>query len=98
MPTLMVLPLLAGVLTGLAIGFVGATFPLLASLAGGGTTWAVSLAFGAGFVGVLLSPVHVCLVLTREYFSARMNGIYRRMLVPGVIVLAVAMGQYLIFG
>jgi integral membrane protein (TIGR00529 family) len=97
MPTLLILPFLAGILTGLAIGFVGATFPLLVSLAGNVDPWTVSLAFGAGFIGVMLSPVHVCLILTREYFEADMPRVYHRMLLPSVLVLTVACTQYLLF-
>jgi integral membrane protein (TIGR00529 family) len=94
LPTLFFLPLATGLLTGLTIGFVGSTFPLLASLAGGGSLGAVALAFAAGFTGVLFSPVHVCLVLTREYFAADMAGIYRRMLLPAALVLAAAFALY----
>ena len=95
MPTLVLLPFMAGILTGITVGYVGATFPLIASLAGGGTPEALALAFAAGFVGVLLSPVHVCLILTREYFNAEMGGIYRRMYMPALAVLVSAMVIYL---
>ena len=100
MPTLFLLPFLTGLLTGLTLGFVGATFPLLISLVGTAglsvPVGAMSFAFASGFIGVLLSPVHVCLVLTREYFKAEMGGIYRRMLPAASVVLAVALLQYLI--
>lgn len=95
MPTLILLPFMAGILTGITIGYVGATFPLIASLQGGDTASALALAFVAGFIGVMLSPVHVCLILTREYFSADMAGIYRRMLLPSAIMLLVASIMYL---
>jgi integral membrane protein (TIGR00529 family) len=95
MPTLFLLPFVAGVLTGLTIGFVGATFPLIGSLAGGDTAPAVSFAFAAGFLGVMFSPVHVCLVLTREYFKADMVGIYKRMLLPAALVIIAAGAVYL---
>jgi integral membrane protein (TIGR00529 family) len=96
MPMLFLLPFATGMLTGLTIGFVGSTFPLLVSLAGGSALGAVSFAFASGFMGVLLSPVHVCLVLTREYFKAEMGGMYRRMLLPTAIVLSVAAAEYFI--
>jgi hypothetical protein len=96
MPMLFLLPFATGMLTGLTIGFVGSTFPLLVSLAGGSAIGAVSFAFASGFMGVLLSPVHVCLVLTREYFKAEMGGMYRRMLLPTAIVLSVAAAEYFI--
>jgi len=44
------------------------------------------LAYGAGFAGVMLSPVHLCLVVTKNYFNAGFSGIYR-MLVPASLVL-----------
>lgn len=92
----MVLPFIAGLLTGLVVGFVGSTFPLLIALAGKDLSL-LSLAFVSGYAGVLLSPVHLCLVLTREYFKADMAGIYKR-LVPGVILMIfIAMGVYYAF-
>jgi integral membrane protein (TIGR00529 family) len=94
LPMLFLLPFATGILTGLTIGFVGSTFPLLVSLAGGSALGAVSFAFASGYMGVLLSPVHVCLVLTREYFKADMEGMYRRMVPPTAIVLAVAAAEY----
>jgi hypothetical protein len=95
MPMLFLLPFVTGMLTGITVGYVGAAFPLLLSLAGGDTLAAVGFAFASGFVGVLLSPVHVCLVLTREYFKAEMGGIYRRTLPAGALVLAGATAVYL---
>ncbi len=95
MPMLFLLPFVTGMLTGITVGYVGAAFPLLLSLAGGDTLAAVGFAFASGFVGVLLSPVHVCLILTREYFRAEMSGIYRRTLPAGALVLAGAVAVYL---
>lgn len=96
LPMLFLLPFATGVLTGLTIGFVGATFPLLASLTGGSTLGAVSFAFASGFIGVLLSPVHVCLILTREYFKADMGGIYKRLLPATAVVLVAAVIEYIV--
>lgn len=88
-----VLPFIAGLLTGLTVGFVGATFPLLIAMAGHDLSL-LSFAFVSGYVGVLLSPVHLCLVLTREYFKADMTGVYKR-IIPGVVVMLIlSMGVY----
>ncbi|MCK4912009.1 MAG: DUF401 family protein [Thermodesulfovibrionales bacterium] len=94
--TLIALPLLAGVLTGITVGFVGATLPLLVSLPGGDTLASVALAFAAGFTGVLLSPVHVCLILTREYFHADMAALYRRLAPPALALTAAGSMVYLL--
>lgn len=88
-----VLPFIAGLVTGVAIGFAAAAFPLVMGLmsaeASGLTPWAtLVLAYGFGYMGMMLSPVHLCLLVTREYFSARMPGIYRA-LMPCVISIAI---------
>jgi hypothetical protein len=50
----------------------------------------VSLGFAAGFAGVMLSPVHLCYVLTCEYFQVDIAKVYRRLFIPSALVLAAA--------
>jgi len=86
------LPFLVGLLTGLTVGFVGATFPIITALFGGhpglGT---VTFAFASGFAGIMLSPTHLCLLLTIRYFNADMSGVYRLLYLPVFLVLAVGL-------
>lgn len=95
-PILFLLPFIAGLLTGLTVGFVGSTFPLILSMAGNNSIGMISFAFASGFIGVLLSPVHICLVLTREYFRADVWGVYKKIIPAGSIVFSVAIVEYLI--
>ena len=95
-PILFLIPFITGLLTGITVGFVGATFPLIISIAGNSSLGAISFAFAAGFLGVLLSPVHICLILTREYFRADMWGIYKMMIPACIIVFCGAVVEYLI--
>lgn len=92
-------PMLIGLVTGVTAAFVAVTFPLLMPIImrGGGIDMElVMLAFGSGFVGCLLSPVHLCLVLSREYFGASFGGIYR-LLIPAVLaIMAVAVAIVLL--
>lgn len=96
-PVLFLLPFITGLITGLTLGFVGSTFPLIIHIAGNTSTGDISFAFAAGFLGVLLSPVHICLVLTREYFKADLWGIYKMMLPGCGIIFAAAVLQYWLF-
>lgn len=96
MPILFLLPFITGILTGITVGFVGGTFPLLISIAGHASAGAISFAFVSGFLGVLLSPVHICLVLTREYFKADLWGMYRLMIPGCIVIFASAVLAYLI--
>lgn len=91
LPVLFLLPFISGLLTGLTIGFVGSTFPLLMSIGGGLSLGHLSFAFASGYTGVLLSPVHLCLVLTREYFRADLVDIYRRVIPASLIILTAAL-------
>lgn len=90
---LVLIPFIAGIMTGLTVGFVGITFPLLLPLMGDATPspGLVALAFGSGFAGVMLSPVHLCYVLTCEYFQADIARVYRRLLIPSALVMLAAL-------
>jgi len=95
LPILFLLPFLTGILTGITVGFVGSTFPLLVSIPGATSIGALSFAFASGFLGVLLSPVHICLILTKDYFKADLWGIYKIMLLPCLIIFCASLAIYL---
>jgi integral membrane protein (TIGR00529 family) len=96
LPILFIIPFITGLLTGITIGFVGSTFPLILSIAGNTSVSAISFAFASGYLGVLFSPVHICLVLTREYFRADLWGMYRMIIPAGIIVFCSAVVEYMI--
>jgi len=70
-----VLPFICGLTTGITVGFVGASFPIVVSLIIAGNhsnayfLGTMAVAFFAGYAGVLLSPVHVCLRGLLQYWS-----------------------------
>jgi integral membrane protein (TIGR00529 family) len=89
---LFVLPFTVGLLTGLTVAFVGATFPLIMTMLGSSPDLgAVTFAFASGFAGVMLSPTHLCLLLTIRYFNADMAGTYRFMYLPVALVLGMGL-------
>ncbi len=96
LPVLFILPFISGILTGLTIGFVGSTFPIILGLENANTIGAISFAFASGYIGVLLSPVHLCLLLTKEYFKADMAGIYKKLIKACVLILVTAITGYFI--
>jgi integral membrane protein (TIGR00529 family) len=93
------LPLLAGFVTGVAAGFAGAAFPLVVGLleASGGSLTplaTLALAFGFGYAGMMLSPVHLCFILTSNYFCAPMAFIYRHVVPCVACLMGAAVGWY----
>jgi integral membrane protein (TIGR00529 family) len=96
---MMLIPFISGLSTGLAIGFVGASFPIVISLLGENPGMAelvpaVVLAFGFGYMGMILSPVHVCLIVTNEHFSTRLVHSIARLVRPAVTVLIGVLAYY----
>jgi len=88
---IMAVPFLAGFITGIAVGFVGASFPLVIALLAGRTGLDylahISLAFSFGYMGMMLSPVHVCFLVTRDYFHSSLWASYRHLFAPVAMVL-----------
>jgi len=86
-------PFLAGLLTGITSAFVGIAFPILLPLmirSQPNLTY-VMLAYAGGFAGVLLSPFHLCLIVTREYFKADLRKLYKLLFLPVTFVVLVAL-------
>jgi uncharacterized protein len=84
------LPFIAALVTGIAIAFVGTALPLVVSLIPEGQSpWALAaLSYGCGFLGMMLSPIHLCLLVSSEYFRAQPLAGYRFMWKPALFCLA----------
>jgi integral membrane protein (TIGR00529 family) len=96
---MIVLPFVAGFTTGLTIGFVGAGLPIVISLLGDGASMSaflgvVSLSYISGFAGMILSPVHICLIVTNEHFRTRLPASLTGLLKPAAAVLLAALLYY----
>lgn len=83
----MLLPFLVGMVTGITVACVGAALPIILPLihAAGHTQFIpayMMLMLCSGFTGVLLSPLHLCLILSNQYFNASMRDVYRQLLMP----------------
>ena len=84
------LPFLVGLLTGLTAAYVGVGFPIVSSafVLSGGLSSGVLLAYAGGLMGIMVSPVHLCLVLTKRYFNARFKGIFK-ILIPVIFIASI---------
>jgi hypothetical protein len=88
----MLIPFITGLAMGLAIGCVGASFPILLSLMGpdpglGMLLSYTVLAYGFGFMGQLLSPVHVCLLVSSQYFKTSLLRVLIGLIPPVSVVM-----------
>ena len=93
----MILPFVAGLVTGIGFGYVGLAYPILLGLfplSGQGDLpreAAVVLAGTFGWAGMMLSPLHVCMVVTAEHFKTGLAATMRRFIVPLGLYIAVAL-------
>jgi hypothetical protein len=80
------MPFLAGLITGIAVGFVGSSFPLVVPLFIGlpplDFLVHASLAYASGYMGMMLSPVHICFLVSKDYFKASLLASYRHLYKP----------------
>jgi integral membrane protein (TIGR00529 family) len=91
-----VLPLLVGMSGGIVIAFVGSTLPILVSMIQslGEAQFLpayVMLILVSGFTGVMLSPMHLCFLLSNEYFGVTLISVYRHLWKPCASLVAAAM-------
>jgi hypothetical protein len=80
------LPMVVGLFMGLALLSIGVCFPLLLPLSPVPTPVFAAVVYMSAFTGYFASPLHLCLILTKEYFNSSLLGVYRRFL-PSVAVL-----------
>jgi hypothetical protein len=83
------IPFLIGMLTGITSAIVGIGFPVLLPFIvtqGEVNLNYVMFAFVGGFIGHMLSPMHLCLVVTNDYFKADTGKIYKMLILPLIII------------
>jgi len=91
------LPLLIGFATGITTAFVGIAFPLLVPLITPDlqfNSYALLLGYTSGMVGYLISPAHLCLILSTDYFKANLAKVYRYIVPPILAIEAIAVLIY----
>ena len=100
---LMLLPFISGLAPGLSVGFVGVSFTVEMGLLGPDPTLSqvlptVILSFGFGYMGMLTSPVHVCLVVTSEHFKTGLLTNVAGLARPAILMLLASLGLYYAVG
>lgn len=93
------LPFLVGMVSGITMAFVGATLPLLLGLLQ--QTGAMDsllpylvLNLFSGFLGVMASPLHICYVLSCQYFEVDLGRTWSRLLAPCALLMAFAAAYF----
>jgi len=82
------IPFFIGMLTGLTPAALGIGLPVLLPIIvqGEPNLYYAMLAFTGAFVGVMSSPMHLCLAVTKNYFKADMGKMYKMLILPLTII------------
>jgi len=72
-----VLPFIIRAVPGLPIAGIGISVPVVISLFGGATPALLSIVVLSTYARYYVSPLHMCLVLSNQYYQAKINGVYR---------------------
>jgi len=86
------IPLLLGTLTGYNLGAVALSYPLVESFfifTGIQPLGLTSLIFMSSLIGYLISPIHLCNVLSSEYLKTDTTRMYKMFLPAAVVLLCV---------
>ncbi|MBU8934220.1 MAG: DUF401 family protein [candidate division Zixibacteria bacterium] len=74
----------SGILTGMVAAFVAMGYTILAGFLNPGAVEPgyIFLAYLSGYLGMILSPTHLCLILTNDYFKSDLLKVYREIAIP----------------
>lgn len=89
-----IIAFVAGLLTGTSQGFVAIAFPFIAVMAPGDLTLAM-ISFVMGTAGQMLSPAHMCLLVTLDYFNADFLKTLRPVFILNMIMIVAAYASIL---
>lgn len=90
---LFIVPFFIATMTGMGTAALGIGLPVLLPIIvqGEANLYYAMLAFTGSFVGVMISPMHLCLVVTRNYFKVDMGKIYKMLILPLTIIILSAL-------
>jgi integral membrane protein (TIGR00529 family) len=86
---LFTIPFFIAAMTGVGTAALGIGLPVLLPIIivqGETNLYYAMLAFTGSFSGVMISPMHLCLVVTKNYFKADMGKIYKMLTLPLIII------------
>ena len=78
----------AGILTGMYAAFVALGYSLLAGFLYQPEIVPANilLAFISGYVGMILSPTHLCLIVTNNYFKSDLIKVLKMLVIPSILL------------
>jgi len=96
---LVIVPFLVGFFTGSDIAYVGICVPIFLAFlidSNGFVISRIMLLYVAGYIGIMSTPIHLCLAITKDYFHIRISHFYY-ILIKHLTILGILSSIYYIF-
>ncbi len=78
------LPFAGAFTSGITVSYVSLAFPILITLGIGDNLWFASAAFIVGFIGTMVTPLHLCAVMTADFFKSSLGSLLKRIMVAEI--------------
>ncbi len=72
------LPFIGAFTSGITVSYVSLTFPILIPLGLSNNLWVAAAAYLAGYIGNMATPLHLCAVMTADFFKSNLGKILKR--------------------
>lgn len=82
-----ILPFVAGALSGITVSFVSLSFPILINMGLDQNIWYFVAAYIAGFSGVMVTPVHLCSAMSSDYFGIKTGNMLKKVITAEAVML-----------
>jgi len=91
-------PMLIGSISGTPQMGIGILLPLLLPLLGYISVSNVTIIFAGIVFGYTMSPMHLCLILTNQYYRSDLNKVYPYLIPPLILLYISAVSYHLLIG
>ena len=78
------LPFAGAFTSGITVSYVSLTFPILITLGLANNLWFAAVAYVAGFIGTMATPLHLCAVMTADFFKSSLGNLLRRIIITEI--------------
>ncbi len=84
------LPFAGGFTSGLTVSYVSLTFPILIPLGLDTNLWYAAAAFTSGAIGLMVTPLHLCAVMTADFFKTSLSRLLKKVAIAEIPLLIIS--------
>lgn len=91
------LPLLGSFSSGIMVNFVSLVFPILIPFGLGNSLWLAAATYVAGYIGNMITPLHLCAIMTTDYFKSPLTRLLKKVTVAEIPLFVLTVAVLVLF-